>query len=87
MMKDKPNKHTYQKNNMPTLCDLTKHPTPDVLTADLITSVTVSTLNKWIREKGLQVGNKNIHKVKRHEKEAALLLTLMLTVSTILCTI
>jgi hypothetical protein len=61
---------------MPTLRDLTKHPTPDVLTPETISSVTVSTLNKWIMEKGLQVGNKNINRMRKHEKEAALLLVL-----------
>lgn len=56
---------------MSSLRNLTKHPIPDKITEELITSVTVSTLNKWIVEKG--IGWHNFRKAKRSEKEAALL--------------
>jgi hypothetical protein len=52
--------------------DLTKQPFPeDEVTPELISSVTISTLNKWIIELGINFNN--LSKAKRHEKEEALL--------------
>jgi len=57
---------------MKNLRDLTKQPFPaDVVTPELISSVTISTLNKWIVELGIIFNN--LSKAKRQEKEEALL--------------
>lgn len=54
------------------LLDLTKQPFPnDEISPKLISSVTISTLNKWINELGIIVPN--FSKAKRQEKEHALL--------------
>jgi hypothetical protein len=58
---------------MPRLRDLTRHPFPDVLTPDLIDSVTISTLDKWITEKELLAGGNSLKRMKRCEKESLLL--------------
>jgi len=51
------------------LRDLTNQPFPrDDLTRELISSVTIATLNKWILEAGLSVDKK----AKRYAKEEAL---------------
>jgi hypothetical protein len=55
---------------MPRLRDLTTHSFPDVLTPDLIDSVTISTLDKWIIEKDLLADGNSL---KRSEKESLLL--------------
>ena len=46
--------------------------------------MTVSTLEKWIVDKGLLV-DKNIKKLKRHEKEAALLQVISVSVLFLVC--
>jgi len=53
----------------PILCDLTKHPVPDEITPELLSSITVPPLNNWINAKGITVGVK----ARRSEKEAAFL--------------
>jgi hypothetical protein len=59
---------------MSSLWDLTKHPIPDEITPELVSSVTISTLNKWIVEKGIEV--ENFRKAKRKDKEDAILQSL-----------
>jgi hypothetical protein len=58
---------------MPRLRDLTKHPFPDEITPDLIDSVTISTLDKWITEKELLASGNSLKRMRRSEKESLLL--------------
>jgi hypothetical protein len=58
---------------MPRLHDLSRHPFPEVLTLELINSVTVSTVDNWITEKCL-LPDQHLSKVKHTVKESALLL-------------
>ena len=58
--------------NMKWLLDLSKQPFPEEeISKELISSVTISTLNTWIIEKGLTV--ENFKKANCHAREAALL--------------